>query len=32
MQVLESEIDWKRMRHSEVWRIAISFYGEDGHV
>jgi hypothetical protein len=29
MQVLESEIDWKLMEHSEFWRIAISLCGED---
>lgn len=29
MQVLESEIGWNRTEHSEAWRIAISFYGED---
>jgi hypothetical protein len=32
MQVLESETDWKLMEHSEVWRIAFSFFGEDRHV
>ncbi len=29
MQVLESEIDWFRMKHSEVWRMAISCWYED---
>jgi hypothetical protein len=29
MRVLGDEIGWKRMRHSEAWRMAISYYGED---
>lgn len=30
MRVLGDEIGcWNRMKHSEAWRMAISYYGED---